>query len=74
MRAVSAISLPLRRASGAPVTADVRPIDYRLVVWVELGGTTRSGFRGAPLSSAASDVVAYAACTARDQGLPLVVV
>ncbi len=74
MRAVSTTALPLRRATGAPVTADVRPIDDRLVVWVELGGTTRSGFRGAPLSSAASAVVAHAACTARDQGLPLVVV
>jgi acetyl-CoA carboxylase carboxyltransferase component len=74
VRAVSSALLSLRRASGAPVAAEVRSVDDRLVVWVELGGTTASGFRGVPLSSTASSIVGYAACTARDQGIPLVVV
>ena len=43
-------------------------------MWVELGGTTASGFRGVPLSSTTSAVVETAARTARDEGMPLVVV
>jgi acetyl-CoA carboxylase carboxyltransferase component len=66
--------LSLRRASGAPVTAEVRSIDDRPVVWVELGGTTASGFQGVPMSSTASSIVEHAARTAREQGMPLVVV
>jgi acetyl-CoA carboxylase carboxyltransferase component len=66
--------LSLRRASGAPVTAEVRSIDDRPVVWVELGGTTASGFQGVPMSSTASSIVEHAARTAREQGIPLVVV
>jgi acetyl-CoA carboxylase carboxyltransferase component len=69
-----AATLPLRRVSGAPVTAEVRLLDERRVVWVELSGHTSSGFQGVPLSSSASAVVEHAARTARDQGLPLVVV
>ncbi len=66
--------LSLRRATGAPVTADVRSVDDRPVVWVELGGTTAAGFQGVPMSSTASSIVELAACTAREQGIPLVVV
>jgi acetyl-CoA carboxylase carboxyltransferase component len=71
---VTVAPLSLRRASGAPVTAEVRPVDDRPVVWVELGGTTASGFQGVPMSSTASSIVQHAACTAREQGIPLVVV
>jgi acetyl-CoA carboxylase carboxyltransferase component len=67
-------SMSLRRASGAPVTAEVRTLDDRPVVWVELGGTTPSGFQGVPMSSTTSAITAHAACTARAQGLPLIVV
>jgi acetyl-CoA carboxylase carboxyltransferase component len=72
--AVTVAPLSLRRASGAPVTAEVRTVDDRPVVWVELGGTTASGFQGVPMSSTASSVVEHAARTAREQGTPLVVV
>ena len=74
MLAVTVAPLSLRRASGAPVTAEVRTVDDRPVVWVELGGTTASGFQGVPMSSTASSVVEHAARTAREQGIPLVVV
>jgi acetyl-CoA carboxylase carboxyltransferase component len=69
-----AATLSLRRVSGAPVTAEIRSIDGRHVVWVELTGRTASGFQGVPMSSAASAVIEDAACAARDEGLPLVVV
>jgi len=74
MTTVTAPILGLRRATTAPVTADVRIIDDRRVVWVELGGETASGFRGVPLSSTASAIVEEAAVVARRQGLPLIVV
>lgn len=74
IRTVTAPTLGLRRATTAPVTAEVRVIDDRQVVWVELGGETQSGFRGVPLSSTASAIVEQAAITARRQGLPLIVV
>jgi acetyl-CoA carboxylase carboxyltransferase component len=69
-----AATIPLRRVSGAPVTAAVQLVDGRRVVWVELTGRTASGFQGVPMSSAASAVIAHAARTAREEGLPLVVV
>ena len=56
------------------MTAEVRSVDDRPVVWVELGGTTASGFQGVPMSSTASSIVELAARTAREQGIPLVVV
>jgi acetyl-CoA carboxylase carboxyltransferase component len=71
---VTTTTLPLRRVSGAPVTAEIHLVDDRRVVWVELTGRTASGFQGVPMSSTASAVIARAACTARDEGLPLVVV
>ena len=43
--------LSLRRGTTAPVTAELRHVDGRPVIWVELGGETASGFRGVPLSS-----------------------
>jgi acetyl-CoA carboxylase carboxyltransferase component len=55
------------------VTAEICHVDDRSVVWVELGGFTGSGFQGVPMSSTASSIVEHAACTARDQGLPLVI-
>ncbi len=67
----------LRRGTSAPVTAEVRILDGstgpRRVMWVESGGETASGFRGAPLSSAISAVAEDAARTARAEHLPLVV-
>jgi acetyl-CoA carboxylase carboxyltransferase component len=71
---VTTATLPLGRVSGAPVTAQVQLVDDRRVVWVELTGRTASGFQGVPMSSAASAVIEHAACTARDGGMPLVVV
>jgi len=71
---VTTATLPLGRVSGAPVTAEVRLVDDRRLVWVELTGRTASGFQGVPMSSAASAVIEHAACTARDEGMPLVVV
>jgi acetyl-CoA carboxylase carboxyltransferase component len=66
--------LGLRRATTAPVTAEVRDLDGRQVVWVELGGETASGFRGVPLASTASAIVEQAATVARVEGLPFVFV
>ncbi|MGI9031580.1 MAG: acyl-CoA carboxylase subunit beta [Ilumatobacteraceae bacterium] len=71
---MSAATLGLRRATTAPVTAEVRDLGDRLVVWVELGGETASGFRGVPLSSTASAIVEQAARVARTEGMPLVAV
>lgn len=75
---MSLAPLGLRRGTAAPVTAEVRTLDSvhgpRLVVWVELGGETASGFNGVPLSSTISAVVEEAAETARHQHLPFVVV
>ena len=45
----------------------------RRVVWVESGGETASGFRGAPLSSTIASVAADAARTALAERLPLVI-
>ena len=67
-------TLGLRRATTAPVTAEVRDVDGRQIVWVELGGETASGFRGVPLSSTTSAIVQQAATVARTEGMPLVVV
>ena len=67
-------TLGLRRATTAPVTAEVRDVDGRQIVWVELGGETASGFRGVPLSSTTSAIVEQAATVARTEGMPLVVV
>ncbi len=67
-------TLGLRRATTAPVTAEVRDLDGRTIVWVELGGETSSGFRGVPLSSTTSAIVEHAATVARTEGMPLVVV
>jgi acetyl-CoA carboxylase carboxyltransferase component len=67
-------TLGLRRATTAPVIAEVRRVDDRQVVWVELGGETSSGFRGVPLSSTSSAVIEQAAEVARTEGLPFVFV
>ncbi|MGH9272604.1 MAG: acyl-CoA carboxylase subunit beta [Ilumatobacteraceae bacterium] len=67
-------TLGLRRATTAPVTAEVRDVDGRQIVWVELGGETASGFRGVPLSSTTSAIVEQAATVARTEGMPLIVV
>jgi acetyl-CoA carboxylase carboxyltransferase component len=71
---MSLASLVLRRGTTAPVTAEVRRVDGRQVMWVEVGGETASGFRGVPLSSITSAVVETAARAAREEGLPLIVV
>ncbi len=68
------ITLGLQRRVDDAVTAEVRTIGDRSVVWVEQGGRTASGFRGVPLSSATSSVVETAARTAREESMPLVVV
>ena len=73
-RQVSSALLSLRRASGAPVTAEIRDVDDRLVVWRRVRRDDILGLRWCPLSSTASSIVGHATCTARDQGLPLVVV
>jgi len=65
--------LSLRKGTTGPISADVRHVDQRPVVWVELSGRTPSGFRGVPLSSTSSDVIVTAATTARREGMPLVV-
>jgi acetyl-CoA carboxylase carboxyltransferase component len=44
------------------------------VVWLEMGGETRPGFRGAPLSRATCDVVEHGARLALNEGLALVLV
>lgn len=74
LAAASLAALSLRRGTKAPVTAELRHVDDRPVIWVELIGETESGFRGVPLSSITSDVMVAAATTARVEGLPLVVV
>ena len=71
---MSLASLGLRRGTTAPVTAEVRVVDDRHVVWVELGAESRSGSRSVPLSSTISAVVEQAVDTARVEGMPLVVV
>ena len=55
------ITLGLQRRVDDAVTAEVRTIGDRSVVWVEQGGRTASGFRGVPLSSTTSSVVETAA-------------
>ncbi|MBA3604415.1 MAG: methylmalonyl-CoA carboxyltransferase [Actinomycetota bacterium] len=70
---MSIAALSLRRGTTGPITAEVRHVGGRAVVWVELSGATPSGFRGVPLSSSSSDVIVTAASTARGEGLPLVV-
>ena len=62
----------LWRRTSAPVSAEVRSLGSRRVVWVESGGETSSGFRGVPLSSTISAVAAAAAGLARAEHLPLV--
>ena len=51
-------------------SADVRLLEHsrRAVMWIDVN----SSFHRGALSAAASEVIAYAAKTARDQGLPLV--
>jgi acetyl-CoA carboxylase carboxyltransferase component len=66
-----------RARTSSPATATLRhvgPAGDRPVVWVELTGETRSGFKGVPLSSAASAVIVTAAEAARDLSLPFVFV
>lgn len=60
----------LQRAVKGAASADVRLLEscQRSVVWIEIDS---SHHRGA-LSATASEVIAYAANTARDHGLPLV--
>ena len=71
-------TLALRRLVDDRVLAEVRTIDTlvgeRRVVWVEVSGETASGFRGVPLGHRTAETIAYAAATARDERLPLVVV
>ena len=71
---MSVASLGLRRGTTAPVTAEVRVVDDRHVMWVELGAESSSGSRSAPLSSTISAVVEQAVDTARIEGMPLVTV
>src|SRR5688572_2786102 len=75
--APSTAVIGLRRGTTAPVTAEIRVLDgfdgLRRVVWVESGGETASGFRGAPLSSTIASVAADAARTALAERLPLVI-
>jgi acetyl-CoA carboxylase carboxyltransferase component len=70
---VSLASLSLRRGVSGPARADVRELGGRQVVWAEIAGQTRSGFRGVPLGSTTSSIIETAARTARAEGLPLVV-
>lgn len=60
----------LQRAVKGAASAEVRRLEtcQRAVMWIDVNS---SHHRGA-LSAAASEVIAYAAKTARDQGLPLV--
>jgi acetyl-CoA carboxylase carboxyltransferase component len=60
----------LQRAVKGAAAAEVRQLEHnrRAVMWIDVNS---SHHRGA-LSAAASEVIAYAAKTARDQGLPLV--
>lgn len=60
----------LQRAVKGAASADIRRLEncQRSVMWIDVDS---SHHRGA-LSAAASEVIAYAAKTARDQGLPLV--
>ena len=71
---MSVASLGLRRGTTAPVTAEVRVVDDRHVMWVELGAESSSGSRSAPLSSTISAVVEQAVDTARIEAMPLVTV
>jgi acetyl-CoA carboxylase carboxyltransferase component len=71
---MSTASLGIQRRVDDAAAAGVETIGDRQVVWVEVGGRTASGFQGVPLSSATSSVVETAARTARNEGMPLVVV
>ena len=67
-------ALGFRRGMTAAVTADVRVVDDRNVIWVELGAESGSTTRSVPLSSTISAVVEQAVETARVEGMPLVFV
>ena len=67
-------ALGFRRGMTAAVTADVRVVDDRNVIWVELGAESDSTSRSVPLSSTISAVVEQAVETARIEGMPLVFV
>jgi len=71
---VSVAALGFRRGMTAAVTADVRVVDDRNVIWVELGAESDSTSRSVPLSSTISAVVEQAVETARIEGMPLVFV
>ncbi|MEO5974102.1 MAG: carboxyl transferase domain-containing protein, partial [Ilumatobacteraceae bacterium] len=60
----------LQRAVKGAASADVRQLEQgkRSVMWIDVNSTHHRG----ALSAAASEVIAYAASTARDHGLPLV--
>ncbi|MEO8363043.1 MAG: carboxyl transferase domain-containing protein [Ilumatobacteraceae bacterium] len=60
----------LQRSVKGAASADVRLLEHslRAVMWIDVN----SSFHRGALSAAASEVIAYAAKTARDQGLPLV--
>ncbi len=60
----------LQRAVQGAASAEVRQLEHskRSVMWIDVNSTHHRG----ALSAAASEVIAYAASTARDHGLPLV--
>ncbi|WP_116997763.1 acyl-CoA carboxylase subunit beta [Desertimonas flava] len=71
-------ALALRRFADDRVQIEIRHTDGpdgdRPVVWVEVGGSTASGFNGIPLSLRTCQMVEHAAAVARAEGAPLVVV
>jgi acetyl-CoA carboxylase carboxyltransferase component len=67
---VTGMSLAIRARVPGIVTADVRDIDDRPVIWVEVDASEKQG----ALSSTSSSQIEAAAVLARTKGLPLVAV
>ena len=63
-------AVELRHRVPGVVSSDVRQFEGRLVVWVDVEATARSG----ALSFESSSKIEYAAQTAREKGYPLIVV
>lgn len=60
----------LRNRVAGPVSADVRELEGRLVVWVDVDAASRVG----ALTCESSEKIEYACRTARAKGLPVVIV
>ena len=67
---VTAMSLAIRARVPGIIDADVREVDGRSVVWVDVDASEKQG----ALSSTSSSQIEAAAVIARTKGLPLVVV